>query len=86
MTVREKMQAYHLMENLKELNSQEPEWIQEKNLALLCSIDTASGTTEKFARILAAHQMPVKEILPCMLDIFQEMLIDCGTDEAQSNE
>ena len=76
MTEMEKMMAFHAMQTIKEA----PEWSQDMNLVLLCKMDS-SGKMENLARILADHNMPTKEIVPCVMDILQSMLIGMNENE-----
>lgn len=71
MTERDKMMAFHAMQEIKEM----PECFQDLNLVLLCKIDP-TGKIETVSRILAEHKMPSTEIIPCLMDLFQEVLID----------
>lgn len=75
MTELEKMKAFHVMEEIKS----SPQWTQDYNLVLLCRFDK-SGRSEKIARILAAHKMPTNEIVPCLMDIMQDFLVDIEAD------
>lgn len=71
MTEKEKMLAFHAMQSIKEF----PEGLQDFNLVMICKMDK-SGRFETMARILASHKMPTTEIVPCLMDIFQEMLCE----------
>lgn len=77
MTDLEKMMAFHAMQNVKEL----PKGMQDFSLVMLCKMDK-TGRFERWARIFAEHKMPTNEIVPCIMDFFQDMLIDyVGGDE-----
>lgn len=73
MTEFDKMMAFHAMQEIKE----SPEWMQDFNLVAICKLDK-TGKFEKLARILATHNMPTKEIVPCVMELFQNLL--CDTD------
>ena len=75
MTELEKMMAFHAMQTIKEAL----EWSQDMQLVLICKMDK-TGRFERLARILASHNMPTKEIVPCVMDIFQDFLIECETE------
>lgn len=75
MTELEKMRAYHAMEELKTI----PQWAQEFTLVRLCRFDK-TGQIEKTARIFAAHKMPIDEIVPCLMEIMQNTLMDIKAD------
>ena len=75
MTELEKMKAYHIMEEIKNT----PQWMQDFNLVKLCEFDK-TGRSEKIARILAAHKMPTNEIVPCLMDIMQDFLVEIEAD------
>ena len=65
----EKGQAFQVMEQIK--NS--PDWMQDYNLIMICKLDP-TGEFERFARLLARHNMPTKEIVPCIMEYFQDIL------------
>ena len=71
MDEKEKMMAFHALQTIKEV----PESLQEMNLFFICKMDP-SGRFEKLSRILAEHKMPTTEIVPCLMDILQEVLLD----------
>ena len=71
MTELEKMKAYHSMQVIKET----PEWMCEMELKMLCDIDK-SGKMERLARTLAEYGMNPKKIIPCIMAIMQDLLLD----------
>lgn len=75
MTEPEKMKFYHQMQTIKEM----PECLHEITLVTLCNIDQ-SGRMERLARILADYGMNVKKIVPCIMAIMQDMLVDIDCD------
>lgn len=75
MTELEKMKTYHAMQTIKEM----PEWSHEMTLVMLCNLDK-SGRTEHIARILADYGMDVRKIVPCIMAIMQDSLIDIECD------
>ena len=75
MTEQEKMKAYHSMETIKET----PEWLNEMMLKILCNADQ-TGKMERLARILADYGMDVRKIVPCIMAIMQDSLIDIECD------
>lgn len=75
MTDLEKMKSYHAMQTIKEM----PEWSQEITLVMLCNVDK-SGRMERLARILADYGMDVRKIVPCLMAIMQDSLIDIECD------
>lgn len=78
MTELEKMQLYHAMEEIKST----PLWARDHILVSMCRLDK-TGQMEKLARTLAAHKMPVDEIMPCIMEIMQDSLVHI---EANGNE
>ena len=86
MTELEKMKAYHAMETIKET----PEWLSEMTLKMLCNADQ-TGKIERLARILADYKMDVRKIIPCIMAIMQDTLLDIDSngktlDSAQEHE
>ena len=75
MTELEKMQAFHTMEEIKNT----PLWARDHVLVSMCRFDK-TGQMERFARIFAAHKMPIDEIVPCIMDIMQDALVGIETD------
>lgn len=75
MTELEKMKVFHAMEEIKET----PQWMQDFNLVVLCRTDK-SGRMERIARILASHKMPTNEIVPCIMEIMQDFLVEIEAD------
>lgn len=75
MTELEKMKSYHAMQTIKEIT----EWSQEITLVMLCNTDP-SGRVERLARILADYGMDVRKIVPCIMAIMQDTLIDIDCD------
>lgn len=75
MTELEKMKAFHAMEEIKET----PQWMQDFNLVMICRLDK-SGRMERIARILASHKMPTNEIVPCLMEIMQDLLVEIEAD------
>lgn len=75
MTELEKMKAFHAMEEIKDA----PQWMQDFNLVKLCEFDK-TGRMERIARILASHKMPTNEIVPCLMEIMQDFLVDIEVD------
>lgn len=75
MTEMEKMMAFHAMQEIKE----SPEWMQDFNLVTICKLDK-TGSFERIARILATHKMPTNEIVPCVMDIMQHLLVEMKTE------
>lgn len=75
MTELEKMKAYHAMETIKET----PEWLNEMVLKMLCNTEP-TGKMERLARILAEYGMDVRKIVPCIMAIMQDSLIDIECD------
>lgn len=75
MTEREKMNAYHSLQTIKEA----PEWSNEVMLMLLCHADK-TGKMERLARILADYGMDVRKIVPCIMTIMQDILVDIDCD------
>ena len=75
MTELEKMKAYHAMETIKET----PDWLSEMVLKMLCNTDP-TGKMERLARILAEYGMDVRKIVPCMMAIMQDSLVDIDCD------
>lgn len=75
MTELEKMKAYHAMQTIKET----PDWLSEMVLKMLCNVDP-SGRMERLARILADYGMDVRKIVPCIMAIMQDSLIDIECD------
>ena len=71
MTDFEKGKIYAAMEQIK--NS--PPFMQDFNLIMICRLDP-TGQFEKMARILADHKMPTEEIVPCIMEYFQDMISD----------
>lgn len=76
MTELEKMKSYHAMQTIKEM----PEWSHEITLVMLCNVDP-SGRMERLARILADYGMDVRKIVPCIMAIMQDSLIDIECDD-----
>ena len=76
MTELEKMMAFHAMQEIKET----PDWMQDFNLVTICKLDK-TGKFEQFARLLAKHKMPTNEIVPCVMELFQGILLDIDTDD-----
>lgn len=76
MTELEKMMAFHAMQTIKEA----PDWTQDFNLVTICKLDK-TGRFERWARLFAKHKMPTNEIVPCIMDFFQDMLIDIGGEQ-----
>jgi len=85
MTELEKMKVYHATQTIKEM----PEWSSEMVLKILCNVDP-SGRMERLARILAEYGMDVRKIVPCIMAIIQDLLInECDgrpLDSAQEHE
>lgn len=75
MTELEKMKAYHAMETIKET----PDWLSEMVLKMLCNTEP-TGKMERLARILAEYGMDVRKIVPCIMAIMQDSLIDIECD------
>lgn len=75
MTELEKMKAYRLMQTIKET----PEWSCEMMLKMLCNVDQ-TGRMERLARILADYGMDVRKIVPCIMAIMQDTLLDIDCD------
>lgn len=75
MTELEKMKCYHAMQTIKEL----PEWSHEMTLVMLCRVDQ-TGRMERLARILADYGMDIGKIVPCIMAIMQDMLVDMDCD------
>ena len=73
MTELEKMKMYHSLETIREM----PEAFQTMNLVVLCKMDP-TGRMERLARILAKYDVPAEKVVPCIIEIFQDMLIDEG--------
>lgn len=48
-----------------------PDYMKNYNLIRLCKTDS-TGKMEPMARILAAHGVPVDEVLPCMMELLIE--------------
>jgi len=78
MTELEKTMAYQSMQTVKET----PEWSREMTLIMLCKADQ-SGRMERLARILADYGMDVRKIVPCIMAIMQDMLLDIDSDGKQ---
>lgn len=76
MTELEKMKSYHAIQTIKEM----PECLHEITLIMLCNTD-ASGRMERIARILADYGMDVRKIVPCIMAIMQDMLVDIDCDD-----
>lgn len=81
MTEMDKMMAFHAMQEIKEV----PSWMQDKILVDLCKFDK-SGRFEKIARVLAEHKMPTNEIVPCVMDIMQYLLVEMETEPKLEGE
>lgn len=75
MTELEKMKAYHVMQTIKET----PEWLSEMVLKMLCNMEP-TGKMERLARILADYGMDVRKIVPCIMAIMQDSLVDIECD------
>ena len=75
MTELEKMKAYHAMETIKET----PDWLSEMVLKMLCNTEP-TGKMERLARILAEYGMDVRKIVPCIMAIMQDSLVDIECD------
>lgn len=75
MTELEKMKAYHSMQVIKET----PEWLCEMVLKTLCNADQ-TGKIERLARIFADYGMDVRKIIPCIMAIMQDTLVDIECD------
>lgn len=76
MTELEKMTAYHSMQTIKET----PEWARDVTLIMLCKQDR-SGKMERLARTLADYGMNPRKIVPCIMTIMQDMLLDIDGDD-----
>lgn len=81
MTELEKMMAFHVLQTFKEA----PDWLQDANLVLICKMDK-TGRFERLARILAAHKVPSNEVVPCVMDIMQEMLFNTKGEAENGTE
>lgn len=76
MTEMEKMMAFHAMQEIKET----PDWMQDFNLVMFCKLDK-TGKFEQLARVLAKYHMPTNEIVPCVMELFQGILLNVETDK-----
>lgn len=72
------MKAFSAMEEIKNT----PKWALDPILVSMCRLDK-TGQMEKLARTLAAHKMPIDEIVPCIMEIMQDSLVHI---EADGNE
>ena len=72
----DEMKAFHAMETIKEA----PEFMQDMQLFLLCKI-VPGGRMERVARILAKYGMESKKIVPCIMEVMEDFLINKETGE-----
>ena len=67
----EKIRAFSAMEEVKDI----PAFAQPLSLLVLCATDP-TGYMSPLAEILSKHGVPVHEIVPCIMDIFEVFLIN----------
>ena len=67
----EKIRAFSAMEEVKDI----PAFAQPLSLLVLCATDQ-TGYMGPLAEILSKHGVPVHEIVPCIMDIFEVFLVN----------
>lgn len=67
----EKIRAFSAMEEVKDI----PAFAQPLSLLILCATDS-TGYMRPLAEILSKRGIPVHEIVPCIMDIFEVFLIN----------
>lgn len=67
----EKIRAFSAMEEVKDI----PAFAQPLSLLVLCATDQ-TGCMGPLAEILSKHGVPVHEIVPCIMDIFEVFLVN----------
>lgn len=72
----EKLKAYNAMETIKDI----PPWLQPLSLLMLGGSDPG-GNIMPLATALAKHGVPVQELLPCIMDIFEVFLMNDKEDK-----
>lgn len=65
----DKIKAYSAMEDVKDI----PPFAQPLALLTLCGIDQ-TGNIAPLTEILLKHGVPLHEVLPCIVDIFEVFL------------
>ena len=72
----DKLKIYHDLETIKAA----PDYMQNIQLLILCKTEP-SGRMERIARILAGYGIETEKIVPCMVDLMEEFILNENVTE-----